>query len=198
MKYLSLMTICLLPWCAKARITVAPAGGVAWSTLQKQLPKGSAGVSTWRAGVRFEKRLTQHLYLQPSVSYTRYGYSTLYSGATVDYFTRAADLPVMLLYKTGLPCQPRFVLGGGVLLVQQFGSFAKAEGRSPVEVPSPRRSGLGRGYALTAGFEMPSGITINTSYHMARLGYIMVPGAYNYRQINLTLGYIVNKVSRKK
>mgnify|MGYP002138504642 CR=1 FL=1 len=187
----------MLPWCANARVSVAPAVGPAWSTLNKQLPNGSAGVSTWRAGVRFEKRFTPNIYLQGAAFYTRYGYSTLNSGVTVDYFTRSVDFPIMLMYKTGKACQPRFVFGGGLLLVQQLGSFAKTEGKPPVDVFSPSRSGMGRGYALTAGFELPAGFTINTSYHTTRLGYIMAPGVYNYRQISITLGYILNKVSRK-
>lgn len=187
----------MLPLCAHARVTVAPAGGVAWATLKRQLPGGSAGVGTWRAGVRFEKRITSHWYLQPSLFYTKYGYSTTYTGSTIDYFTNSVDAPVMLLFKTGMPCEPRFIFGGGALLVKQFDAYSKMEGNRSVARFSPSRSGLGTGYALTAGFEMPSGVTFNTSYHFVRLGYVVTPGVYDYRQISFTLGYIISKVDRR-
>ena len=180
-----------------ARVVVAPTigGSSAGIKAGSRTPTPSASnVTAIKAGLNVQKRVTPHFYLNPGLFYSIYGYKAQVMRVDVQYRYTTAELPLYFLLKTGMPCKPRLVLGAGVLAAMMVNSVAVSEsGSSAIS-----GKGISAGLGLTAGIELPMGLFLSGSYQRMKndndYGPAKAPKLYQY---SLSVGYMINKVSRK-
>ncbi|GAA4470274.1 hypothetical protein GCM10023093_31240 [Nemorincola caseinilytica] len=178
-----------------ARIAVAPTVAASWAGAKatSSLPSAPVGnVTGIRAGIQVQKRITPHFYLAPGLFYSVYGYKTRWTGIDVQYRYNAAEVPLYLLLKTGMPCKPRLVLGAGLFGAMFVNNVSVSE--SGTHTMSGKNSPI-VGVGLTVGLEFPRGLYISGTYQSMKND--MGTGPQNLFQYSLGVGFLFGKVSRK-
>lgn len=188
---------------ASARTAIAPVVGLSYANTK--LPASMGGLPTdvlpsIKAGIHIEQKMSNTFYFQPGIFYSVYGFKLKGSSNFFRYNT--AEVPLYLLIKTGMPCRPRMVLGLGVFAAKVVGSS-----QSDKDVNFSMPSGLGGGSdvrvggGFSLGYELPMGTFIAIQYQALFNGKNTdnsVSPQLRLYQYGISVGYLVNKVSRRR
>lgn len=186
--------LCLLAYtAAHARIAIAPVIGVssAGAKVGTTNPASLSPLSSFKAGLHIEKKVTPHFYLSPGVYYSVYGYRRNVTGVDVQYRYNTVELPLYFLLKTGRPCKPRLVLGAGVLALATVGNVMVANGNSS-QFAGGKAGDVGAG--LYGGIEFPKGLFLYGTYQATKSSNVENRGSMF--QYSMGIGYLFGKVRR--
>ncbi len=171
-------------------------------------------IFSWKAGVLIDVPMNRHTYFQAGINVSAKGAERYYSFFKNDsnnesvnerFYVHYAELPLTVVYKTGMQGKGRFIAGLGAtpsyivgghstshIHYVVNGSVTDTSGSEKI-IPGKRLSGFDIGVTVSAGYEMPSGLFFR-AYYTAGVNDIGTGSEIvKNRVFGISAGYFIGK-----
>jgi|GEM_PF-5912118 len=194
-KHSILYLLIVLCYTAHGRIAWGPEAGLVSAGIKSSVVTSysTQSLTAFKAGMELQSRINPNFYFRTGLFYSPYGYKV--DKYNSEVYIGMAEVPAYFLLKTGMPCKPRFILGAGLLAMSPVHENDAAKNNQYPELrqKSAATNSLSFGWGLLAGIEMPRGFSVKAAYQKT-----FADGSKTtFHQYSITVGYLVNKLSRK-
>jgi hypothetical protein len=197
---LSVFAVIALSFFSQAQFRIGVKGGLSESSQRINVSSGNVLFSnddfkSFHAGLISEFQITENVYLQPQILYTRRGGTLQHStgGTDTKVRTNYIDVPVNVVYK--IPLSFGKVFGGaGAAFSYGFGGRLK-EGAGKTSMYGSNKPWKHEDVSLsfTAGFEFNNGLFVSANSQRGLMDVYKTEGvSVKNRSVSVSVGYMID------